>query len=164
MYDDDERRWTNPSVWYRLRWSPSWTWPGVFSVDIKTQSQNVSPSRLPSTIRFPRDRSHEQSSSMNQLCGPHRGFMSGTNKWPNHVLTSSRTRISSPLTISREQRPWSVPPKNVTMSSKDLDPHQEPDPTKTIRTSIQWRDSRSRPALCCFWHLFLRCVPVHVVV
>ncbi len=59
------------------------------------------------------------------------------------VLTSLRTRISSPFVIVLEQRPCRVPPKNVTMSSEDLAPHQEPHSNKNIRTSIP-QNNRNR--------------------
>jgi hypothetical protein len=49
---------------------------------------------------WPRDRFPEQSPSTNELCGPRRGFVTRTNKWPRVSL--SRTRISRPLVITRE--------------------------------------------------------------
>ena len=45
-----------------------------------TTYQKHLPSRLPSPIHCPRDRSHECPPSTNQLHGPHRGFVSGVNK------------------------------------------------------------------------------------
>ena len=86
--------------------------------------------RIKKPMWYPRDRSPEKPLSTNQLRGPRRGFVSGTNKRPR-VITIKTTHLK----LSCHQRPWHVPPKNVTMSSKDLAPHQGPDPTKTIRTS-----------------------------
>jgi len=69
----------------------------------------------------------------------------------DHVLTSSRTRISSPLAITGEQRTCRDPPRKWLTSSQDLNSrtHQEPDPqneqeqhslqeTQPQRVSGQW--------------------------
>ena len=54
------------------------------------------------------------------------------------ALTSSRTHISSPLVITREQRSWCArsPTRNVTRSSEDLVPDQEPDSTKRFEQAF----------------------------
>ena len=54
-------------------------------------------------MRCPRGRFPEQTPSTNELCGPRRGFVPGTNKRPR-VSTVKNTH-SSPPAIARAQRP-----------------------------------------------------------
>ena len=93
-------------------------------------------------MRCPKDRSHDQTPSTNQLCGPHRGFVPGTNK---------RVRVSviknTPLKPSCHRTGTATvanPTRNMTMSSEDRVPYQE-SPNKTIRTSIP-QNQRNRDA------------------
>ena len=82
------------------------------------QTQNVSPSILPSPIHCHRDRSHheEKTQSMNQLCRLHRGFMSGTNNRP--LVRSIKKRILSRNKKQIQQKTirtiWSFPTRSTT--------------------------------------------------
>jgi hypothetical protein len=56
----------------------------------------------------PKDKSHKQPPSTHQLRGPTEDSIPG--RISDRVSTPSRTRITRPLDIAREQRPWSAPP------------------------------------------------------
>ena len=88
---------------------------------------------VPSPMFCPRDRSHDQSPSMKQLCGPRRGFIppEPTN---DHVLTPSRTLISSSLVIARTTTSVTRPTaecdlrhQRILFQQKEC-PHNGPDP------------------------------------
>jgi hypothetical protein len=55
----------------------------------------------------------------------------------DHELTSSRTRLSSPLVTAREQQPWCAPTRMwLTLSENPGKNHQESDSSKQARASI----------------------------
>ena len=80
-------------------------------------------------MHWPRDRSHDQSPSTNQLCGPHRGFVSGTNKW-TRVSTVKNTNLKPSFhRVDTTTVEW--PTQKVTYVIRgSCSPPQESDPTK----------------------------------
>ena len=78
----------------------------------------------PLPVSCPRDRPHGQSPSTNPV---HRTPVKDSHPEPpiDHTLTPTRTRISSPLTIARAQRPWCTPQRNVTYVIRESCPHHQ---------------------------------------
>jgi hypothetical protein len=92
-----------------------------------TQEKNPQPPKTPphqdfsSPVRCTRDRSHEQTPSTNQLCGPHRKFVSGANNRAR-VSVIKNTPLQSLLSlhghsirgVSPNQRNHDASPHNGT--------------------------------------------------